>query len=196
MLDVFFSLHVEDEEDPAYVSETVEKTMDPNFSSFDLFDVDLGATRKNHFMVKVWAKPLARKSFALLVEAEINLRYLQFIGKKLESYHEYLPPNCVVLHLVDGVYTSSPSNLAILPLSAVDTRPAQGRPLDTSSYDTLMRLSTLDLSLREAIASRRRIESEMNALLASQSQPLATLRSVQPTRQCAAAARNALAAER
>ena len=32
--------------------------------------------------IKVWAKPLAKKSFALLVEAEINLRYLQVYRKR------------------------------------------------------------------------------------------------------------------
>jgi hypothetical protein len=197
LLDVFFSLHIKGDADPAYVSETMEKTMNPNFSTFNLFDVDLGATRNSVFTIKVWAKPLSHKSFALLVEAEIHLRWLQFIGKKLESYQERLPPNCVILHLVDGVYISSTSSLAILQPSEVDTKQfQQSRALSTSSYDTLMRLSTLDLSLQDAVASCRRTESEMNNLLAAHSQSLDTMRAVPFTRQRAAAARAALASER
>ncbi|CZR55333.1 related to UV radiation resistance associated protein p63 [Phialocephala subalpina] len=156
MADAFFSLHVEGQDDePVYISEVVEKAMNPTFRFFDLSTAGPGVTRQDTVVIKVWVK--RKEDFVMLLEEEINLQSLQFIDK-LEGHS--FPPNCVLFHLVDGIYT--------IDVSSKPPKPKDGPTLPTSSYSALMRLSNLDESIQDALATREELAAQINAILHEQ----------------------------
>ncbi|PBP22487.1 UV radiation resistance-associated protein [Diplocarpon rosae] len=151
MADTFFTLHCKGQEDPIYISEVVEKAMNPTFRFFDLSCFGPATTRRDTVTVKVWVK---RKDFKPLMEEEINLPSLQFVGSL--KNHSF-PPNCILFHLVDGIYT--------VDLASKPPRPKHAPSLPTSSYNALMRLSNLDDAIQDALATREELASQINAIL-------------------------------
>lgn len=102
--------------------------------------------------VKVWTKRHER--WSLLLEEDVDLRFLKFLGT-LEDVH--FPPNCLVFHLVDGIYT--------LELSGKYPLPKRTSSLPTSSYNALVRLATLDNSIQDALATRETIAAQINEIV-------------------------------
>ena len=153
MADTFFTLHAEGLEDPIYISEVVEKAMNPTFRFFDLSCFGPATTRMDTITVKIWVK---RADFTLLIEEEVNLESLQFIGSLVN--HPF-PPNCILFHLVDGIYT-----IDLAPKFPVHK---DGPLLSTSSYSALMRLSNLDESIQDALATREELAAQINSILHS-----------------------------
>lgn len=72
----------------------------------------------------------------------------------------YFPLNCLVFHLIDGVYA--------LDLSSKIPPPKQAPSLPTSTYNALMRLSTLDNSIQDALATQEKLTSQINDIIANQ----------------------------
>ncbi|KAI2469515.1 UV radiation resistance protein and autophagy-related subunit 14-domain-containing protein [Annulohypoxylon bovei var. microspora] len=152
--DVFFSLHCEGEaKDPVYISEVGERAINFNFRFFDLSQAGPSTTRKSQFVIKIWAK--RQLSWSLLLTEHVDLRSLSYLGS-LRS-HQF-PPNCLVFHLVDGVYS--------FELSSKRPEPKQSPALPTSSYNALMKLSNLDTSIQDALATREALTAQINSLLA------------------------------
>ncbi|KAK3938457.1 UV radiation resistance associated protein [Diplogelasinospora grovesii] len=150
--DAFFSLHVEDEEEPVYISEVEERATNFNFRFFELADVDSSITRSSQVIVKIWTK--RQETWSLLLEENVDLRALNWLGS-LQNVR--FPPNCLVFHLVDGIYS--------LELSNKYPPPKQIAPLHTSSYNALMKLATLDNSIQDALATRDALTRQINDLL-------------------------------
>ncbi|KIW00287.1 uncharacterized protein PV09_08177 [Verruconis gallopava] len=185
MADVFFSLHVPDhhrhdggvkpEDEPVYISEVVPRTMNPDFRFFDLNEAAGPAvSRGEDLVVKVWARNTGGGGagggdYQFLLEMHVNLRSLQFIGKSIEGFTQPLPQNCVLFHMKDGVYTSFLDNFTGGPSSSMVAPPprtlSMTQVLPSSSYDALMRLGTLDECIQDALATRARLEREINAIL-------------------------------
>ncbi|TDZ16285.1 UV radiation resistance associated protein [Colletotrichum orbiculare MAFF 240422] len=149
--DVFFSLHCEGEEEPVYISELKERATNFNFQFFDLNDKGPSVTRAPVVIIKVWAK---RTSWTLLLEDMIDLRSLHFIGT-LQNHR--FPPNGLIFHLADGIYS--------LDVMGKPPQPRYLPPLQTSSYNALMKLATLDNSIQDAIATQEQITSQINDIL-------------------------------
>lgn len=152
--DSFFTLHTEDEEEPLYISETVERSV--NFD-FRFFELDQGACsptlRLSQVTVKFWAK--RHGTWSLHLEELVDLRTLNFLGTTIGTH---FPPNCLVFHLSDGVYT--------LELPQKSFPPRQGQPQPTSSYNALMRLSTLERSIQDALVTQETLKQQINDLIA------------------------------
>lgn len=161
MADTFFSLHVRGIEDPIYISEVVDKVMNPSFRFFDLDAAGPGVTRLDTVAVKVWVR---RKEggFVMLIEEEVGLGNLRFIGG-LEG--RVFPKNCVLFRLVDGVYAVDFD--FDLKGSSKKGREKKdgGRAEVTSSYSALMRLTNLDESIQDALATREELAAQINAIL-------------------------------
>lgn len=83
MADTWFSLHCRGREEPIYVSELIEKAMNPSFSFFDLNVYGPSITRQDEMIVKIWARPERKEDYVLLIEMRANLQYLHFIGKNV-----------------------------------------------------------------------------------------------------------------
>lgn len=88
---------------------------------------------------------------------EADLRALNWLGTLNDAH---FPPNSLVFHLVDGIYS--------LELSNKYPPPKPTAPLPTSSYNALMKLSTLDNSIQDAIATRNALAQQINNLLEQQ----------------------------
>ena len=151
MADTFFSLHCKGLEEPIYISEVVEKAMNPTFRFFDFSGLGPKISRLDTVNVKIWVK---RKEFVPLIEEEVNLQSLQFTGT-LENHP--FPPNCILFHLIDGIYS--------MDLHSKQPKPKPAPTLPTSSYSALMRLSNLDESIQDALATHEELANQMNAIL-------------------------------
>ncbi|KAH9866878.1 hypothetical protein IAQ61_007467 [Plenodomus lingam] len=185
MADTFFTLHVEEQEEPIYVSEVAEKAMNPNFKFFDLGACGPRVTRLDKLTVRVWAKSETMTEWQYLLDYTVRFRSLQFIGKTLGRFRHPLPQNCVLFHMTDGIYTS----FTDLPVQervyqevlAPPREHPEGRVLKSSSYDALMRLSTLDDCIQDALATRDRIADEIEHILESNKEAISTVECVPET---------------
>jgi hypothetical protein len=182
MADTFFTLHVDDEEEPAYISEVVERAMNPNFRFFDLESCGPGVTRLDQLTVRVWAKNEHTKSWQYLIDCTVRFPSLQFIGKSLGSFKHALPQNCILFHMTDGIYTSFTGIPGAEKLRFDDFAPPkehpEGRKLHSSSYDALMRLNTLDDCIQDALATRDRLAEEIETILKDNQEAIGTVEQV------------------
>ncbi|KAK5652316.1 hypothetical protein OQA88_10666 [Cercophora sp. LCS_1] len=158
LADAFFTLHVEGAEEPVYISEIAERatarclSSNFNFQFFELSDHDSPILQSPQVTIKVWTKKQA--TWSLLLVDHVDLRALNWLG----TLHEvHFPPNSLVFHMVDGIYSLELSNKYPLP------KPMPSLP--TSSYNALMRLSTLDNSIQDALATRNALAQQINDLL-------------------------------
>ena len=83
MANTWFSLHCSSVSDPIYLSEVIEKAMNPSFRFFDLNVYGPAVTRLDELTIKYWAKTENMQDYILLVELQLFLRALQFIGKSV-----------------------------------------------------------------------------------------------------------------
>lgn len=178
MADTWFSICCDGIESPVYVSEVVEKAMNPSFRSFDLNMCGPLVSRLDHLTLRLWAKTSAMTEYVLLVELHLYLQSLQFLGKSLDNFHQPLPANSILFHFADGVY----ANLTDFPpvwtslLYAEKPKPtsAHGEVQPTSSYDALMRLANLDECIQDALATREKLESQIGLILEKNRQAMNT----------------------
>ena len=167
IVDTWFSLH-SDENDgtPFYISEVMERSMNPSFRFFDLAAGGFSLARSDRVKVRLWARTSRMKGYLQLLDLDVNLRSLHFIGKTLENFHHPLPVNCVLFHMSDGVYTS---------FADISAETGQRDPIglgkqqnhfeSTSSFDALMQLANLDDCIQDALSTRHALEKQINALL-------------------------------
>lgn len=197
MADTWFSVHSQSMDtelmEPIYVSEVMEKNMNPSFRFFDLEASGPQVTRSEELRLVLWAKSWRLDEYHMLIDLNVNLRSLQFIGRSLENFHHPLPSNCVLFHLEDGIYTS----FTDMPVSMQDssslltTSPKHhGEKDTTSSYDALMQLANLDDCIQDAIQTRQKMERSIESLLSKHQSELET------TKQNIAAQESATMAER
>jgi len=200
MADTFFSLHVEDQDDPVYISEVAEKAMNPNFKFFDLGPCGPGVTRLDKLTVRVWAKSETMQDWQYLMDYTVQFRSLQFIGRTLGSFRHPLPQNCILFHMTDGIYTSFtdlPVEERMRPeLLAPPKNNADGKALTSSSYDALMRLSTLDDCIQDALTTRDRIADEIEGILAANKEDICTVEAVPETEESLRTVQAAVTAEK
>ncbi|RPA98155.1 hypothetical protein L873DRAFT_1688773 [Choiromyces venosus 120613-1] len=197
MADVFFSLHVGggSEEDSIYISEVVSKSMNPNFQSFELSHSGPHISRLDKVIVKIWAG--TQEQFRLIVELNIALSALQFIGKNLENFRHPFPSNSIIFFLSDGIYTTfmdmplSTSALhRELPIrghapsaSIYSITPASDNLIPTASYDSIMKLNNLEACIQDAAQTSAKVAQQINQILSRESPAMTLLRSVSQERE-------------
>lgn len=217
LADTWFSLHCSDIPEPIYVSEVVEKAMNPSFRFFDLNAYGPFVTRRDKLTIKYWAKTEKMDEYILLIELQLYLRSLQFIGKsvrltpklcryksdtdrspQLENFHHPLPQNCILFHLSDGIYTSFtdlPPDESIIPSSKPSRPPSQGKD-STSSFDALMRLSNLEDCIQDALSTREKLTSQINILIEKNKEALQTVNAASRSQESLAATNRSVSASR
>ena len=164
----WFSLHHHQLDGPLYVSEVLQDSMNPTFSFFDLDTSAAYASRSTSFTLKIWSKGDAMQEYLQLLELQVDLRSLQFIGKSLEHFHHPLPENCVVFHLSDGVYTSFTDLPAENVQQPLPTTAMQAMAqTQHASFNTLIKLTNLDDVIHDALRTRAALEADINQLVAS-----------------------------
>jgi hypothetical protein len=200
MADTFFSLHVNGQEQPVYISEVAERAMNPNFRFFDLAACGPSVTRLDRLTVRVWAKNETTQSWQYLLDFALQLRSLQFIGKSLGRFRHPLPQNCVLFHMTDGIYTSFMDIPVGEKLRYDDLAPPKehpdGRALPSSSYDALMRLNTLDDCIQDALATRDRLAEEIESILTDNGDAIGVVEQVPEAEERLKTVEGAVAAEK
>ncbi|KAL6892584.1 hypothetical protein HDV57DRAFT_482409 [Trichoderma longibrachiatum] len=154
--DVFFSLHVAGVDEPVYVSEVRERSANFNFQFFDLAARGASVSRACRIVIRVWARQLKQANWTFLLEELVDLRELRFIGTLLDRRY---PPNALIFHLEDGVYS--------FDFPTREAPPRNAAPIATSSYNALMKLANLESSIEDAIQTQHRITEQINDILAS-----------------------------
>lgn len=86
LADTWFSVHCADIEEPVYVSEVVEKAMNPSFRFFDLNAYGPLIARRDEMTIKFWAKTETMVDYVLLIELQLHLRSLQYVGRAVGSH--------------------------------------------------------------------------------------------------------------
>lgn len=200
MADTFFTLHVDHHDEPVYISEVAEKAMNPNFRFFDLGSCGPGITRLDKLTVKVWAKSESMDKWQYLMDYTVHLRSLQFIGKTLGRFRHPLPQNCVLFHMTDGIYTSftdlPAQERARQEVLAPPKQTSGGQVLTSSSYDALMRLSTLDDCIQDALFTRDRIADEIESILEANKESISAIEQVPETEEALRTVQAAVNAEK
>lgn len=168
LVDSWFSLHHEQSDGPLYISEVRERSMNPDFSHFDLQPPIFSITRASSFVLKVWSKTELMDEYCVLVETNVDLGSLQYLGKSLEYFHRPLPENCILIHLSDGIYTNftdMPADRRGQPVLTPAMKTMQAA--NTASFDALTKLVNVDEVLQDALRTRARLEADIGALLAN-----------------------------
>lgn len=166
LADTWISIHCPGVDEPIYITEVIERSMNSSFAFFDLDSSGPVVSRSDQCIICVWARPTNTEEYCLLVELDVNLRSLQYIGRSLENFHHPLPQNCILLHLSDGIYTSFtdlPAETQSNVLQLSDHRDSNARP--SSSFDALMQLANLDECIQDAVKVRSQLEADINKLL-------------------------------
>ncbi|QUC17220.1 uncharacterized protein UV8b_01461 [Ustilaginoidea virens] len=152
--DVFLSLHVAQCLEPVYISEVRHRSSNFDFRFFDLSAESASVSRSCLLTVRLWSKRPQQSSWVFLLEELIDLRKLKFIGTLIDRQ---FPPNALVFHLEDGLYSLD------FPSKTSDPKPAP--VVATSSYSELMKLANLEASIQDAIYTQRRIMEQINQIL-------------------------------
>lgn len=199
MADTFFTIHVEGYEGPVYISEVVEKAMNPNFRFFDLSSSGPSVTRLDKLTVNVWAKNESTNGWHYLIQFSARLGSLQFIGKSLGKFRHPLPQNCILFHMTDGIYTSftdMPIDDKIRATQLAPPKESPEGPMSSSSYDAIMRLNTLDDCIQDALATRDRLAEEIETILKENREAIDTLEQVPEAEERLKTVQAAVVAER
>ena len=85
LADTWVSLHCSNIEEPVYISEVIERAMNPSFRFFDLNTYGPWVTRRDELAIRCWARTTDTGKFSMLLEWQVHLRSLQFIGKSVRG---------------------------------------------------------------------------------------------------------------
>ncbi|KAL4988694.1 UV radiation resistance protein and autophagy-related subunit 14-domain-containing protein [Aspergillus falconensis] len=165
MANTWFSIHCDGIDGPVYVSEVVEDAINPNFRAFDLNFCGPSVSRLDHLTLRLWVKTATMDDYMMLVELQLHLQSLQFLGRTLDSFHHPLPANSVLFHFPDGVYTNLTDIPPVWTPLPTPSSKSGDTAVPTSSYDALMRLANLDECIHDALITRERLESQINSIL-------------------------------
>ena len=168
--------------------------MNPTFRDFDLNVYGPSITRQDELTIKFWAKTDKQPKNILLVELQVCLRSLQYIGKSLENFLHPLPQNCILLHLADGIYTSFTDLPLEEPVLAISQLSKNSQ--STSSFDALMRLSNLDDCIQDALATQEQLRAQISNLLEEQRKPRDAINESSQAAQSLASTKRSLAQSR
>ncbi|KAL9570279.1 hypothetical protein ACKAV7_005582 [Fusarium commune] len=152
--DVFYSLHVDGDAEPVYISELRERATSFNFKFFSLENCASAISRCHSMILRIWARRPKAESWIFLLEETIDLRRLNFIGTLMDRN---FPPNALIFHLEDGVYSFDFPNKI--------SEPKQAPQVATSSYNALMKLANLESSIEDAMETQQRLMEEINRIL-------------------------------
>ncbi|KAF3127522.1 hypothetical protein TWF594_000649 [Orbilia oligospora] len=182
LVDTFFTLHHDSVgDDPFYISETVPSSINPTFQSFELGECGPAITRLDSLIIRIWARKEQSSDFGLLVELNIGLSYLQFIGRSLENFNFTFPENCVVIILSDGCYTVFSELDPKLIKKYVAPRPTKrvlAEAAESCSFDAILKLKNLEECIYDAMETQAHVEQQMDSIASSKAEYLSHVRAL------------------
>ncbi|KAK6363266.1 hypothetical protein TWF730_000709 [Orbilia blumenaviensis] len=182
LVDTFFTLHHDSVgDDPFYISETVPSSINPTFQSIELEECGPAITRLDSIVIRIWARKEQSSEFGLLIELNIGLSYLQFIGRSLENFNFTFPENCVVVILSDGCYTIFSELDPKLVKKYVAPRPTQralAEAAESCSFDAILKLKNLEECIYDAMETQAHVEQQMESIASSNAAYLSNTRAL------------------
>ncbi|KAF3307508.1 hypothetical protein TWF173_002936 [Orbilia oligospora] len=182
LVDTFFTLHHDSVgDDPFYISETVPSSINPTFQSFELGECGPAITRLDSLIIRIWARKEQSSDFGLLVELNIGLSYLQFIGRSLENFNFTFPENCVVIILSDGCYTVFSELDPKIIKKYVAPRPTKrvlAEAAESCSFDAILKLKNLEECIYDAMETQAHVEQQMDSIASSKAEYLSHVRAL------------------
>lgn len=161
IVDTFFSIHDLHTDKVLYVSEIKYREMNPSFSEFDLSCYN--CAKFDTFTIKIWC--LKNKKWVLLINVNLSLANLIFIGEKLDQ-DLVKDDNSIIIELTDGFYAvpnAQNTTKAVLPNLTADLI----HPRASSSFDQLMKLNNLQSCIKDSEKNKlvlsKKISQELEA---------------------------------
>ncbi|KAL9048900.1 MAG: hypothetical protein Q9162_007492 [Coniocarpon cinnabarinum] len=167
------AIHTEDVgtgAEPLYVSEVAETVMNHDFRAFDLDSYGVETSAASQCRIRFWARHDENCTWSCIKSVKLDLSATTYVGRTLDEFAHHLPDNFVFVHLSDGIYTADidavcPDDFETTPLS-FETVPKPPKAAEaTSSYDSLMRLSTLQACIQDALTTQAKLSTEISTLL-------------------------------
>ncbi|KAI7866059.1 hypothetical protein BDF14DRAFT_935967 [Spinellus fusiger] len=190
LIDTFLTLHLSRQDPSFYQSETIPNTINPTFRALDVSQwMDWYDGVQTAVVVRVWARhsvpdsaALATQAhpspqgFHLLIEWEVELDALVFVGKTLQCIGGVYPENTLLFELDDGFYTAtdSASKLHQRANTAESIVEADSSSLDNESlhkgkrsytYNAIVRLNTVKDCIFDTMKSTEEVRQHIQTLL-------------------------------
>ncbi|KAK6536495.1 hypothetical protein TWF281_000726 [Arthrobotrys megalospora] len=159
----------------------VPLSTNPTFQSFELGECGPAITRLDSLIIRIWARKEQSSDFGLLIELNIGLSYLQFIGRSLENFNFTFPENCVVIILSDGCYTIFSELDPKLVKKYVAPRPTKrvlAEATESCSFDAILKLKNLEECIYDAMETQAHVEQQMDSLASSKAEYLSHVRAL------------------
>jgi hypothetical protein len=162
LVDTAFSLHVDNQLAPVYISEVVPTTINPEFREMDLTMSRWRNARELSLQVWGWVDGQWLKIF----HTSIDLRSLVFVGKTADTITASFPHNTVIIYLTDGCYVLPrvASRAGIDSDTGLSSRDEAYSTI-SASYDAMMKISNLNECIHDAVKTRDRISKDISTRL-------------------------------
>lgn len=171
LLSMFFTLHVRHQEEPLYVSEILQGTVNPQFKDLESLLGD-----GQDCVISIWGKAKIESDFRVIVSEYIYLPDLQFIGSSAISLSNYnFPPNTVIVSLRDGYYVL-PKALDHLKLIDAATSNPDSFTQPSLSFDSIMKISNLQACVVDAEFTKVSVQTQISDILSDDKENLFLLR--------------------
>ncbi|KAG0232559.1 hypothetical protein BGX31_005110 [Mortierella sp. GBA43] len=178
LLDTYFTLHDQVNDQVIYSSETVTGSNDPSYNPIeDHLFTDLTKRRSSHVIVRIWAGHRG-SDFYLLLEWRVDLCCLRYIGKELRDLPTSLPNNTILFGFENGFYTApDDDDMADHPHTSlpepISTAPGTAVGVVASyTYDAVMRLNNLHECIADTKQSRDDIKHDIETALNKENAPM------------------------
>lgn len=123
---LFYTIHLRSDGNAIYTSETSEGNLNPMWQQLQLSKFNcVGSNASSSFVVKVWLTKRGDHCATCLIEWEVHLRGLSFLGEQVPKDGRKFLPNTLLFSMPEGIY------------GAADCIVQQGPKLDQSLYEVL-----------------------------------------------------------
>lgn len=161
LLGIYYTLHLNDE---AFYTSEIKNSFNPTWQSFDTSQIseDLN-TSSTSFIVRIWGGE--KENFSLLIEWNVDLCGLSYLGDKIIQDGDSYEPNSIIFGFRDGYYVApkqtedKKENETNLKSSLLKVN----QELVRSSYNlsSLHRLHTLVRAIRQTQLQIRQIKASV-----------------------------------
>ncbi|KAF9980722.1 hypothetical protein BGZ65_004756, partial [Modicella reniformis] len=185
LLDTYFTLHEQINDQIIYTSETVMASNNPNYNPLEehLF-MDPTKRRSSNITIRIWASH-RDSQVSLLLEWRVDLCCLRYIGKELRRLPTTLPNNTILFGFENGYYTApddddmadhphtQPEPISVVSSIGAGAVAVAGGGVNPSyTYDSVMRLNNLHECIADTKESRDEIKNNIETVLSKENAPM------------------------
>lgn len=167
---VFFSLYsldVNGDESCFYVSEVVERTINPNFQELKFDSSRL--SRSTNFKLKIWISTYkSPKNFKLLLDIPLDLSKLIYLNKELDNIPSLKQNNTILISLFDGIYLLPTKDYDINEYKSIifDEQTPRNiiKTVPSFTYDLIMKINNLNSNIEDVSNSKLKVSKQIEII--------------------------------